>query len=136
MEESEFRTLLRETKKYPPRFRRDVERLSNRDPSGLGSAVKFLEADPWFFRSGYAKAEIIKLINRVDIPEQYASRLRRVALQIIDKGDRREFRSYCRLAHKVYNEELREALLLKMRDKDPGVKRRARWMFEACEKKG
>jgi hypothetical protein len=36
--------------------------LKERNSSGLATAVRFLEADPWFFRSGYTKAELIRYL--------------------------------------------------------------------------
>ena len=42
---------------YPPAFWEDLKHLKGRNPAGLTTAVTFLEADPWFFRSGYTKAE-------------------------------------------------------------------------------
>ena len=46
---------------YLPGFDEDVERLRTGDPSGMESAVSFLEADPWFFRTGYIKSKLIRL---------------------------------------------------------------------------
>jgi hypothetical protein len=46
------RSLLRA---YPPGFWELVGLLRYGDPRGLEQAIRFLEADPWFFRSGYTK---------------------------------------------------------------------------------
>src|SRR5579862_9417681 len=41
---------------YPPDFDEDFERLQTRsDAKALETAVSFLEADPFFFRTGYMK---------------------------------------------------------------------------------
>jgi hypothetical protein len=85
---------------YPPNFSQDWLQLKQGNPDGLETAVAFLEADPWFFGSGYAKADLIRLINRIELTYPYRKRLQRVVLATIEKHDRREFRSYCRLAKK------------------------------------
>jgi len=97
--------------------------------------VDFLAADPYFFRSGYLKAEVIRAIRKVQIPPAQADRLRRVALDVLDAGDRREFRHYCRLARKVCSPEL-EAEIQGRCDTGPrDVRRRAGWMLYAIRQR-
>ncbi len=119
---------------YPAGFWRDYGRLKDGNSSGLVTAVKFLEADPWFFRSGYTKAELIRYIRHIELSQAIAERLRRVVLAAVDHRDRREFRLYCRLARKVDSPDLRSELSLRLQHVDPAVRRRARWALNACEK--
>jgi hypothetical protein len=121
---------------YPPAFWEDYEDLKEGHSASLATAAKFLEADPWFHGSGYTKAELIRYISRLDIPEDFAERLRRVVLATVDRRDRREFRQYCRLARKLDSPELREKLALRLHHDDPAVRRRAPWALDACEKPG
>ncbi len=121
---------------YPQGFWEDYERLKARNPAGLTTAVKFLEADPWFFRSGYTKADLIRSIRHFKLPEAIAERLRRVVVAAVDRCDRREFREYCRLARKIDSPVLREALQRRLQGEDLGVRRRARWVLDACEQPG
>jgi hypothetical protein len=121
---------------YPPAFWEDYQRLKKGNPTSLATAVKFLEADPWFFRSGYIKAELIRHISRIEIPQDIEERLRLVVLATVDRRDRREFRQYCRLARKVDSPDLREGLSLRLQNDDPAVRRRARWVLDACEEQG
>ncbi len=116
---------------YPPGFWLAHEALKAGDPSGLEAAIGFLEADPWFFRSGYLKAELIKLSTRLPLTQKQAERLRAVVLDIVDRRDGQEFRSYCRLARKVDSAELRAALALRLADESADIRRRARWVLEA-----
>ena len=102
----------------------------------MATAVKFLEADPWFDGSGYTKAELIRRITRVALPQVVAERLLQIVVATVDRRDRREFRQYCRLARKVDSQELREDLSLRLQHDDPAVTRRARWVLDACEKPG
>ena len=76
-----------------------------------------------------------------------------VVLNMVDRRDGREFRTYCRLAHKVDSPELREQLgyrltrawpsagsltddlpaLMLAAQRDRDIRRRARWVLEALE---
>jgi hypothetical protein len=64
-------------------------------------AVRFLEADPRFFRSGYIKADLIRHVRKAQLSNDQRIRLRRVILIRIQGQDAREFRSYCHLARAV-----------------------------------
>ena len=59
-----------------------------------------------------------------------------VVLAAVDKCDRREFRSYCRLARTVDSPDLRQVLSDRLGDPDCGVRRRARWVLNALERSG
>jgi len=96
----------------------------------LSTAVDFLEADPWFHGSGYIKARLVKFINRQALKPDWFRRLQKVAIASVDREDRREFRSYCRLARKVDSPELRKELARRLEHEDKGIRRRARWMLD------
>ncbi|HEX5323471.1 MAG TPA: hypothetical protein VFW40_06775 [Capsulimonadaceae bacterium] len=116
---------------YPPGFRDDCKALQAGNAAGLETAIRFLEADPWFFGTGYKKADLIKWITRLDLSARDATRLQGVVLHAVDSRDRREFRSYCRLARKVDTPELRDALAERLIDDSEDVRRRARWVLDA-----
>jgi hypothetical protein len=97
---------------------------------GVESIIAFLEKDPWTFGSGYAKADMIRLLRKLDLTSKQSERLRKVLLTIVDKRDRREFRHYCRLACKLDSPELRRELTRRLQSMDKGVSRRARWMLD------
>jgi hypothetical protein len=118
---------------YPPGFWEDFSSLKQKDPGSIETVVQFLEADPWFFRSGYVKADIIRFLNQCQLSESYRSRLQYVVLLAVASRDRREFRSYCRLAKKIYCSELHQKLLVLSEYPDCDVRRRAKWVLEACK---
>lgn len=101
------------------------------DQGDLRVPTAFLEADPWYHGSGYRKTEVIKRITRAPIPPEYAKRLRKVVLRVVDTRDAREFRSYCRLARHVDSPELCSELRMRLDHADPAVRRRARWVLDA-----
>lgn len=118
---------------YSEDFEATVERLRTGDLTAVEPAIGFLEADPWCFRSGYAKETILRFLPRATPTEEQAERLRVVVLRAVDVGDRREFRGYSRLARHVVDDALRSELLGRLRSGDPGRARRALWVLEALD---
>jgi hypothetical protein len=116
---------------YPPGFWESYECLKAGDPAGLEIAVRFLEDDPWFFRSGYAKERLLRYIKRIDIAARYLPRLEKVLLNAVDSRDRREFRQFCHLAREIGGDSLRQELTQRLDSDESGVQRRAGWMLEA-----
>lgn len=96
---------------YPASFWAALEAVREGDRSGLEPMLRFLEADPWCFRSGYVKAKIISALPRVTLSESEMERLRVVVLDFVDyPKPRRELRSYVNLARAAVNEGLRASL--------------------------
>ena len=99
-----------------------------------------LEADPFFFRTGYEKAMLIRAIKPSMLTPSDIRRLQNVVLSLVDRRDERDFRAFCRLARKVDGPELREGLAQRMTSSDPplidlDVRRRARWVLESLARK-
>lgn len=97
--------------------------------------LRYLEADPYFFHSGFIAADCIRYLKRFPLTENQKARLQRVVLHAVDSRDRREFRDFCRLARAVDAPELRAALRERLTYLDPNVRRRAGWMLAACEQR-
>lgn len=98
----------------------------------IETGIAFLEADPWFFRSGYEKQNIIRHLKRAALTEAQRLRLARVVLAAIDTRDRVEFRHFGRLACGIWSDFLDEEVAKRMRSPDPGIRRRAIWVAEAA----
>src|SRR5579884_3201796 len=79
---------------YPLGFWERYRDLRAGESVDLEPFIEFLEADPWFFRTGYEKADIIRSLTRRLLTEKQASRLGQVVLNAVDSRDRREFRAY------------------------------------------
>ena len=105
------------------------------DGTKLESAVAFLEADPWFHRSGYTKVKMVRYIKEAMLTPGYVARLQNVVLNMVERRNGQEFRAYCRLAHKVDAPALREQLTRRLAQDDPNVRRRARWVLEAMRQR-
>lgn len=121
--------------------------LANGHVRFVDTAIAFLEADPWFFRSGYEKQNLIRHLKRAQLTEAQRMRLARVVLAAIDghaggvpghaggvreKGHRGEFRHFGRLACGVWSDFLDAEVARRMQSPDPGIRRRATWVAEAA----
>ena len=115
---------------YPFEFLEQVRRLRGAATKQVDDAITFLEADPWCFRSGYVKEDILRRLQGVPLAKEHEDRLRKVMVHAVDVGNRREFKWHCRLARRLDNPELRQALLERLASTDPGVRRRAFWMVD------
>jgi hypothetical protein len=116
---------------YLPDFEAIYGRLCERNSAALEGAIEFLEADPWFFRSGYMKAKVVRLLKRLPLNPDQVDRLRAVVVSVVDGRDRCEFRDYCRLARCVDGPELQQLLERRLAHADEGVRRRAGWDLQA-----
>lgn len=120
---------------YPAEFWEDYQKLKLGDAAGLESAVRFLEADPYFHHSGYTKVKLIRHIKPPMLIPEYIRRLQNVILEMVERRNGQEFRAYCKLARKVDGPELREQLAQRVDLGDFDVRRRARWVLEALAQK-
>jgi hypothetical protein len=113
---------------FPGGLARGMSLLAKGDPATIEESIRFLEADPWFFRSGYIKAEIIRHLRRAPLSPAQVGRLQQVILARVAGRDTREFRWYCRLARVVSDANFRREIeRLSHSPADP-IARRARWV--------
>lgn len=110
--------------------------LAAGDVQSIEEAIAFLEADSWFFSSGYQKQILIRHLKRLPLDDAQRARLCRVVLAAIDGRDRTEFRHYCRLACAVWSDALEEEVAKRMQASDAGIRRRATWVGEAAVSAG
>jgi hypothetical protein len=113
-----------------------IDHLRAGDTSELETLVRFLEADVRCFRSGYVKAEIIRLVTRRALDDAVADRLRAVVVAVVDGEHRREFRDYIRLARHVDSPNLRQSLTALTDTPSKRTARQARWMLEGIQAEG
>jgi len=115
---------------FPGGLAREFERLRSGDQEAIELAVQYLEANPWYFRSGYHKAEILKFLKRHPLTQEQCARLRKVILDRVRGMPVREMRAYGRLAPRVTNEQF-EAEILAIKEKsNRHAARSAGWILE------
>lgn len=93
-----------------PGLTREFELLANGDAEAIELAVRFLEANPWYFRSGYHKENIARLLKKQILTNGQSERLRKVILQRVQGPGLREMRNYGHLASKVNTPEFEAEL--------------------------
>jgi hypothetical protein len=112
-------------------FHSTLRAMRSGDQAAVEATIAFLEADPWAFRSGYAKNKAMLALAQVQLSGEHRTRLARVVLHHVDVGDRLEFRASCRLARRVGTTRLRDPLVGRLASGDRGRARRAVLMLAA-----
>jgi hypothetical protein len=107
--------------------------LRHGDPVAVEAAVRSLEADPWFFGSGYAKQNVIRRLVQLDLPSDIRERLQDVVLVRIERNRGQGLRYYCRLARAVDTPALRDALHALLDNTSVDVRRRAAWVLDSLD---
>jgi hypothetical protein len=85
--------------------------LQVEDPAAIEGALRYLEADPWEFRSGYLKGRLLRHLANRQLDDHQRRRLRPVLLRYCDIGARFEFPEACRLARRIPIPGLRASLI-------------------------
>jgi len=75
---------------YPGGFG-PYDALAKGDQNAVEAAVTFLEADPWFFRSGYMKEYLWKHLKKYDLSVVHRGRLESSAIGYLSRQVQREF---------------------------------------------
>jgi hypothetical protein len=115
---------------FPGGITEGMRRLAAHDPGAIESAVVFLEVDPFFFRSGYIKEDLLERIRWVPLDPDQKRRLQQVILaRVRDPRARREFRRYCRLAPFITDPEF-EKEIAKVAGPTGTKPKRAQWVLE------
>ena len=91
-------------------WRGNFECLNSGNPEAIELVVRYPEANPWYFRSGYHKAEILKFLKRHPLTEDQCARLRKVILDRVRGTPVREMRAYGRVTPRVTDEQFEAEL--------------------------
>ena len=103
--------------------------LKNAKPRAIDTATAFLQADGYFFGSGYLKARLIRRLKRASFSPEQKRRLQSIVIARAMGPDRNEFAAYGKLALAVRSPELEAEIERLTEHADPGVARRARWIM-------
>ena len=119
---------------FPGGLTRAYDMLRKRDAAILEPVIAFLEADPYFFRSGYIKADLVKALSKFPLDQRQRTRLQQVIVARVKGPPRREFRKYCNLAPRVTAPEFEDDLDRLAGSSDPVTGRQAKWVLEALRR--
>ena len=111
---------------WPDRLKEIVEV----DGEWRENGVRFLEANPRYFRSGYDKAQLLRHLKRAKLSVEHKKRLGKILLAAVQSNHGVEFRQYCQLAARVVSTEVMTALMRLAKSDDAATSRRARWMLD------
>jgi hypothetical protein len=100
-------------------------RLRRGDPESIEVALTFLERDPYFFRSGYARDRIARRLAQAELTAAQRVRARTVVLSTVDGQRHCPLPGAGRLARAVADNPLRRVLRARLHDPDTAVARRA-----------
>lgn len=118
---------------HSPEFESAIESLRLGEAGRAADwAIAYLEADPWYFRSGYFKASLSRWLRQVPLAEVQRERLRAAILDNLPKGPRIDFTETRKLARRLDTPSFRSALERLTRHPDPGTADRARRLLAAC----
>jgi hypothetical protein len=106
-------------------IRRIMVGLDAGDASAVGATLAYLEADPYYFRSGYTRGRLAGRLSRVKLAEPQSSRARDLVLKVVDGDCHCPAHGIGRLARSVADNGLRRALRVRLHSPDGAVARRA-----------
>jgi hypothetical protein len=118
---------------HSPGFDEALERMKTGDASGAEYAIAYLEADPFYFRSGYLKSTIARRLRRIELTETQVRRIQDALLAVTSKGGGDEVVEMRPLARRVETHEFRARLRALATAGETGVARRATLMLRFCE---
>ena len=90
----------------------------------------FLSIDPVYFRSGYQKERLLKLVKVLHLTEHEKAVLRQTIQCRVRSGALREFRRFCQLIPKIQSDDFILDLKTGARSTDEAIRRRAAFALE------
>ena len=101
------------------------EGLVRGEPASIEEAIVFLERDPYFFRSGYARERVARQLARMNLTPPQRARARTVVLSTVDGQRHCPHPGAGRLARTVADNPLRWELRSRLHHPDSAIARRA-----------
>jgi hypothetical protein len=99
--------------------------LADGETQAVEEAVAFLERDPYFFRSGYARERVARRLAQTELQAAQKARARGVVLSTVDGKRHCPQPGIGRLARAVADNSLRRELRARLHERDTKVARRA-----------
>ncbi len=124
---------LQRSSKWGERIREEVvEGIRARRPEAIEDGILFLEVSPLYFRSGYHKATVARVLKAAPLDEPQKERLRRVILDAVSSGGP-EFREYARLAIRVADADFMGKLNERLTEDQDWIRSRRDRVRSLCE---
>jgi hypothetical protein len=110
--------------------------LATGEATAIDRALAFLEDDPYFFRSGYARQRIARKLASSPLDEPQRQRARRIVMGWVDGQFHPGRAGAVRLARAVADNSMRRALLGRLRGDDSDVARRSLYALSSVKRPG
>jgi hypothetical protein len=85
----------------------------------------YLHVDPMYFRSGYEKERLLRLLKSIELADEEKAVLRETILRRVRNGAFREFRRFCQLIPKLQDDAFVAELRAEAESADMPIRRRA-----------
>jgi hypothetical protein len=121
---------------FPGGLSKELELLRDGEVTAIEMAIRFLEANPWYFRSGYHKADILKVLRKHPLSDDQCTRMRKVILERVRDRPVREMRAYARFAPKVSTPQLEAGITNISENANHHAARHARWVLDCLKSAG
>ncbi|MEO8539946.1 MAG: hypothetical protein ABI577_09425 [bacterium] len=95
-------------------------------------AIAYLEADPWYFRSGYLKTSLSRWLRQVELTDAQRDWLRDTILRNLPKGSRLDFTETRKLVRRLDTPQFRAKLDRLTHHRDLSTVDRARRLLTSC----
>jgi hypothetical protein len=103
----------------------------------ISQGILYLEVDPYYFRSGYFKEEILEALKSAPLTSDFKTRIQKLMIAIIKKCFRRELKYYGKLAKAVSDDTFVEQIRFLMSGEafSPDVIERAKYIYSFLTKR-
>jgi hypothetical protein len=113
---------------------RFTEKIREGDAETIETAIIFLEADPYFFRSGYLKQVILRRLKQAPLTRQQKAKLQALVLDAITQPHRFQFADYARLAAAIASADFLAKVQALSTHQNDGIRQRAKRVFELANR--
>jgi len=121
---------------FPGGLNREFELLRVGDVTAIEMAIRLLEANPWYFRSGYHKADILKMLRKHPLSDDQCARMRKVILERVRDRPVREMRAYARFAPKVSTPQFEAEITNIAENANHHAAPHAQWVLDCLKSAG
>ena len=114
---------------FPGGMQRALARLLEKDKSIIEPTIKYLQADPMYFYSGYAKVKMIRRLKHCPLTPSQRKRLAELLIHSVDHIKHREYQEYARLAHLIPLPNVKKAMEQRVAKSDHIIASRAEYVL-------
>lgn len=118
---------------FPGGIALHMARLGWRAPDAIEMTIQYLESDPRYFRSGYHKADMLKLLRAAEFDADQRKRMQTLILARVRGRPVREFRWYAKIAPRITDSEFEWRLNELAKSAPRTAVRHARWILDHIE---